>query len=142
MRRIFIICFGLLVGIALQAQTSNPVDAPAHPGDDSLDRIFTKVEMESTFRGGKKGWADYLSNNIKYPKDAITKRIEGTVIIQFIVTQSGRVIKAEVIKSVHPSLDEEALRLIQESPNWNPARQNGIAVNSLKRQPIVFKLTR
>ena len=133
---------GLIACLAAGAQTTNPVDSPLKLSPEDSLMIFTKVEVESEFPGGAKAWGNYLNANFQYPKAAIKKNIQGTVVVHFIVTKEGKVTSAEVIQSVHPSLDKEALRLIQNSPNWNPARQNGKKVNSYKKQPIVFKLER
>jgi protein TonB len=104
------------------------------------DSTFTIVEIESEFPGGAKGWIRYLTDNFNYPKAAVRKRIQGTVVVQFIIDKEGNVTDAEVIKSVHPLLDKEALRLIQESPKWKPAMQGGKKVKSYKKQPVVFQL--
>jgi TonB family protein len=142
MNRIILVCLVLLVYMASSAQTTNPVDAPSAPVQKNTDSvtIFTKVELESEFRGGAKAWQNYLSANIQYPKAAIKKNIQGTVIVQFIVTKEGKVQDVIIDKSVHPSLDKEAIRLIKNSPNWIPAQQDGKKVNSYKKQPIVFML--
>jgi len=104
------------------------------------DVVFKKVEIESEFPGGQKGWTAYLNGNLAYPKKAVRKNIQGTVVVQFIVERDGRVSNVEVVKSVDPLLDNEALRLIQQSPNWKPAVQDGKKVRSYKKQPIVFQL--
>ena len=139
MNRISLICFALLLGLASSAQ-SNPVDAPVVRRESDSTAVFTTVEIESKFPGGAKAWQAYLGANFQYPKGAIKKNIQGTVIVQFIVRTDGSVTDVEVVQSVHPSLDREALRLIKESPNWIPAKQNGRKVNSYKKQPVVFKL--
>jgi len=105
---------------------------------DSL--IFTRVEIESMFPGGNPAWAEYVTSNLQYPKKAVKKNIEGTVVVQFIVGRDGKVSNISVFRSVHPLLDEEAMRLIRQSPDWTPAVQNGRKVKSYKRQPITFKL--
>ena len=142
MNRIILVCLCFLVCLAASAQTKNPVDAPV-PVNVSLDDstiIFTRVEIESEFPGGHKAWSNYLMANLTYPQVAIKKNIQGTVIVQFIVTKEGKVKDVTIAKSVHPSLDKEAIRLIKNSPDWTPALQNGRKVNSYKKQPIVFRL--
>ena len=98
------------------------------------------IEIESEFKGGITAWGNYLSKNFRYPKTAIKKKIQGTVIIQFIVDKDGKVTDVLVVKSVEFSLDQEALRIIRRSPDWIPAEQNGKKVKSYKKQPIVFSL--
>ena len=130
-------------GDTLWTETYNQsyhVSSKYYPGYDPPGIIFTKVEVESEFPGGRAGWAEYLSKNLRYPQKAIRKRIQGTVVLQFIVDKEGKVSDVSVILSVHPLLDNEAKRMITESPNWTPATQNGRKVKSYKKQPIVFKL--
>ena len=118
----------------------NPPEFPIKPQIEFKDVVFKKVEIESEFPGGQKGWTAYLNGNLAYPKKAVRKNIQGTVVVQFIVERDGRVSNVEVVKSVDPLLDNEALRLIQQSPNWKPAVQDGKKVRSYKKQPIVFQL--
>jgi len=99
------------------------------------------VEEESSFQGGLKGWAKYLTDNMVYPDRAQKIEKQGSVVLQFIVDTEGRVIDPEITRSVEFSLDEEAMRMIKESPRWKPAVQNGKKVKSYKIQPITFKLT-
>jgi len=108
--------------------------------DSSKDVVFKKVEIESSFPGGASAWAKYLGNNLHYPKDAIKKDIQGTVVVQFIVNKEGKVENVRVVRSLEYSLDKEAARIIRESPDWTPAVQDGRTVKSYKLQPIVFKL--
>src|SRR2546423_2533752 len=129
MKKILIVGFFFLLYSAAKAQSTVSVksDISHHKPTDST---FTKVEIESEFPGGSKAWIKYLSDNFHYPKAAVRKRIEGTVVVQFIVDRDGKVIDAEVVRSVHPLLDKEALKLIQESPKWIPAIQDGRKVRS------------
>jgi len=101
---------------------------------------INKIEMESIFRGGGNGWVGYLIKNLRYPERAMKTRKQGTVRIQFIVDTEGRIYDQQIVKSVEYSLDQEALRLITESPAWTPATQNGKKVKSYKIQPITFRL--
>jgi len=101
---------------------------------------FSKIETESKFPGGDAGWRKYLSENFHYPEKAIRKKIQGTVIVQFIIDKEGKVTNVQVAKPVDPLLDAAAIQLIQSSPDWIPAVQNGRKVSSYKKQPIVFQL--
>jgi len=117
--------------------------SPASKRIDSLVkknslREFTKVEVESEFRGGYEGWIKYLGKNIRYPQKALDKGIKGMVGVQFIVDKEGNVEYESIFCSVEYSLDKEALRIIRNSPKWIPALQNGKPVRSYKKQPIVF----
>lgn len=109
--------------------------------DSAGQRTFTKVEIESDFPGGTKAWLAYLQKNMHYPDKAVKKRIQGQVVIGFIVDKEGHipVNTAYVEHSVEYSIDQEALRIIFSSPDWTPAVQNGKVVKSYKKQPIWFR---
>ena len=83
---------------------------------------------------------EWIDDNLKYPVEAAMDGIEGRVIVQFIVRPTGKVVDAEVVRGIAPSLDKEALRLINIMPNWIPGRQKGKAVNVRYTLPITFKL--
>jgi periplasmic protein TonB len=99
-----------------------------------------KIEIESFYKGGDKGWAGYLSKKMQYPERAFNNNVSGFVIVFFTVTSEGKVENAYIEKSVEYSLDREALRIIRLSNEWIPAQQNGRKVKSYKRQPLVFSL--
>jgi protein TonB len=103
------------------------------------DRTFTKVEIESEFPGGSTAWLQFLQNHLVYPNKAVRKRIEGTVLLQFIVGKDGSISDVQAL-SGDPLLVQAALKAMAQSPKWTPAIQKGRAVNSYKKQPIVFKL--
>ncbi|MBI3137623.1 MAG: TonB family protein [Sphingobacteriales bacterium] len=96
------------------------------------------VETEADFKGGISAWIKYLQNNSNYPDRAQQLGKSGTVKIIFVVDTEGKTIQLRVLKSVEYSLDKEALRLIKESPKWNPAFQNGRKVKAYRIQPITF----
>jgi len=111
---------------------------------DSIVKMKPKVqegeEVEAEFIGEDKSWANYLSKNMKYPERALKNRIQGEVFVQFIVDTIGNLVSPEIRRSVEYSIDEEALRLIKQSPKWKPATQKGQKVKSYKGQAITFKL--
>lgn len=109
--------------------------------EKAFEKMPDSLEVvESTFNGGISGWGNYLRSNLKYPKHAIKNEIDGTVVVQFIVDKKGKVLDPVIYKSVEYSLDDTAMDIIINAPNWEPARQNGKKVFSYKRQPIVFRL--
>jgi protein TonB len=95
-------------------------------------------EVESSFKGGSQGWMRYMNAHFKYPERALNAGVGGTVVLQFIVDENGRVQDPGIHRSAEYSLDEEALRLIKTSPAWVPATKDGKPVKSYKRQPITF----
>ncbi|MBV4357395.1 energy transducer TonB [Pinibacter aurantiacus] len=107
--------------------------------DTSLEKTFVKVEIESSFPGGVAGWAAYLNENLHYPKAAIKKNIQGTVVVQFIVDKEGNITDIAAIAGPD-ELRAEAERVMKKSPKWIPAQQSGRKVKSYKKQPITFRL--
>jgi TonB family protein len=109
--------------------------------EDGSPNKAAKVFMKSAeFPGGSDGFLQFLKQNFKYPKAAIKKEIQGTVIVGFMVTKDGKVADLTVIQSVDKRLDEEAVRVIRKAPRWDPAIQGGIPVDSYCKQPIVYRL--
>lgn len=104
------------------------------------EQIYDIVEQYPEFPGGYSALTEWIDDNLKYPVEAAMDGIEGRVIVQFIVRPTGKVVDAEVVRGIAPSLDKEALRLINIMPNWIPGRQKGKAVNVRYTLPITFKL--
>ena len=134
---------GKLISVkdTLQLKLENDSIVAGRKKDTAGDRTFTKIEIESSFPGGAKGWLNYLQKNMHYPDKAVKKRIQGQVVIAFIVDKDGHipVNTVWVEHSVEYSLDQEALRIIFASPDWVAAVQNGRVVKSYKKQPIIFR---
>ena len=107
-------------------------------GDDS--KVFDVVEVMPQFPGGAPKLMEYLSQNICYPKEAMEANKQGRVIATFVVEKDGSISNAKVVKSVYPLLDEEALRVVNAMPNWEPGRQNGEPVAVKYTVPITFRL--
>ena len=124
--------------------TSTPVDTirakEVFTPVDQKQEFFDVVEQMPEYPGGMQELFGYLAKNIHYPKDAEDQQIQGRVIATFVVMKDGSISNAKVVKSVSPSLDEEALRCINGMPNWIPGRQKGEAVNVKYTIPISFRL--
>ena len=102
------------------------------------DKAFDVVEEMPQYPGGPSAMMEYLMKNIRYPKDAFDAGVQGRVIIQFVVGKDGSISGAHVVKGVAPSLDEEALRVVNSMPNWVPGKQNGEAINVKYTVPVTF----
>lgn len=102
--------------------------------------IYDIVEQQPEFPGGYGAFTQWIDDNLKYPVEAAMDGIEGRVIVQFIIRPTGKVVDAKVVRGIAPSLDKEALRLINIMPNWIPGRQKGKAVNVRYTTWITFKL--
>jgi len=112
--------------------------APKTLGSD--EQIFFVVEDMPEFPGGEPALRQYIANAVKYPEDAIKKGTQGKVYITFVVTKDGSVAKPSIARGVDPSLDVEALRVVNSLPKWKPGKQRGQAVNVSYTVPINFVL--
>ncbi|MCQ2058342.1 MAG: energy transducer TonB [Bacteroidaceae bacterium] len=101
---------------------------------------FQIVEDMPEFPGGAAALMEYLKKNIKYPQICRENNIQGRVLIKFVVNKDGSIVDPEVIKSVNPYLDKEALRVISGMPAWKPGKQRGQAVRVNYTVPVSFKL--
>ena len=102
--------------------------------------VFDVVEEMPQFPGGASALLEFLSKNIRYPKEAFDANKGGRVIASFVIETDGSISEVKVVKSVEPSLDEEAIRVINAMPNWTPGKQSGKAVRVKYTVPINFRL--
>jgi TonB family protein len=98
------------------------------------------VETEPIPAGGMQGWSNYLSENLRYPTDARRKGIEGKVMVAFVVNKDGTVSDIEILQGIGGGCDEEAIRIVKESPKWEPGIVRGKAVRTRMRLPLNFEL--
>ena len=104
------------------------------------DKAYDVVEEMPQYPGGVGKLMEYVSMNVRYPKEAESKSIQGRVIITFVVEKDGSITDAEVIKSVDPALDAEALRVVKAMPKWTPGKQEGKPIRVKYTMPITFAL--
>ena len=104
------------------------------------EKVFSAVEQMPQFPGGEAELMKYISNNIKYPTMAMENNIQGRVVVQFVVTSTGKIGEVKVVRSKDPDLDKEAVRVVKSLPNFIPGKMNGQAVNVWYTLPITFKL--
>jgi TonB family protein len=109
-------------------------------GDGPIVFALKDVDTKPGFPDGEKGLNEYIAKNTKYPANSKKNKQQGTVIINFVIDQDGKVYNPMVKKGITPELDAEALRVIKSMPNWTPAIKNGKPVNVLYEVPISFKL--
>ncbi|RIJ37295.1 energy transducer TonB [Pontibacter oryzae] len=102
--------------------------------------VYLHVEQMPEFEGGTKALMNYLSRKLRYPSMAQSNGIEGTVVVTFVVNSAGEISDVKVLKGLGFGTDEEAARVIQSMPNWQPGRQNGRAVPVRYTLPIKFSL--
>ena len=104
---------------------------------DGKDTLYYPAEQMAVFPGDLH---KYLMTHIKYPKACRKKGIEGKVLLRFIIEKDGSIQACKVIRSIDPMLDEEAVRVVMEMPQWEPARQEGKPVRIEYNLPVNFKL--
>lgn len=100
--------------------------------------VFDKLEKTAKFPGGQSSWLKYLSDNLVYPNELKQQNISGQVLARIHIDATGEVKKVEILKSLHPLLDKEVIRVIMKSPKWKPAKQNGKNVPMYISQPVTF----
>lgn len=115
------------------------VTEPVKPKEEE-NKVFDVVEQMPSFPGGMAALMAYLQKSIKYPPVAEENGIQGRVICTFVVERDGRVTDVRVAKSVDPSLDKEAVRVVSAMPAWIPGKQNGQSVRVKYTLPVTFRL--
>ena len=116
------------------------VIAQPEPPKEEETKVFDVVEQMPSFPGGQSALLQYLSSNIKYPVVAEENGVQGRVIVTFVVEKDGSITDVKVVKSVDPSLDKEAQRVVKSMPKWIPGKQNGAAVRVKYTVPVTFRL--
>lgn len=110
------------------------------PEEEEADEVFLVVEEQASFPGGMGEWNNFLKKNLKYPRQATRMGIEGAVFLSFIVDKQGSISDIQVIRGIGGGCDEEAIRVLKNSPKWAPGKQRGRAVKSRMQLRIVFRL--
>lgn len=103
-------------------------------------RVYDVVEQMPSFPGGISGLRTYLNQNIRYPAEAQENCVQGRVIVRFVVEKDGHISDVTVLRSVDPSLDKEAVRVIRNMPRWTPGKQGGEPVRVRYNVPVSFRL--
>lgn len=117
-----------------------PVPIIEMPDEVPEENGFVPVEHAASFPGGLQEWQQFLRKNIKYPRFAQRNRIEGKVHLSFYVDAAGNISDIKITRGIGGGCDEEALRVLKNSPSWNPGLQRGVPVKSPISLFIHFKL--
>ena len=115
------------------------IKAPEPPKHEE-NKIFTVVEQMPMYPGGDAALMGYLRDNIHYPTVAAENGVQGRVVVGFVVERDGSITDVKVLRSVDPSLDREAMRVVKSMPRWTPGKQNGSAVRVKYQVPVTFRL--
>jgi protein TonB len=108
--------------------------------EEVADEVFTIVEQQPEFPGGMGAFYQYVQKKLKYPSQARRMGIEGKVFVQFVVDKAGTITEVTAVRGIGAGCDEEAVRVIKNSPQWKPGKQRGKAVKVRMILPITFKL--
>ena len=106
----------------------------------ATDKVYEVCEQMPIFPGGDAALMKYLSENVKYPALAIKAQEQGRVVVSFTVEKDGAISDVKVARSVTPSLDAEAVRVVKAMPKWTPGKQGGQLVRVRYNVPVSFKL--
>lgn len=134
---LFLFMFGICC--AVNAQNTDSL----HTQTDSLltqKKIYDFLDQMPEFPGGFKALFDFMYVNLQYPSEAIKKEIEGVVYVKFIVDEYGNISNPVVVRSIGGGCDEEAVRIINLMPQWNPGAENGKPAAVWYTLPVKFTI--
>lgn len=114
--------------------------APVIEEKEDVDQIFLVVEESATPKGGMSAFYKYVGDKMKYPAQARRMGIEGRVFVEFVINRDGSITDVRAIKGIGAGCDEEAVRVVESAPAWNPGKQRGKPVRQRYVVPIIFKL--
>lgn len=118
----------------------NPVVLPVAVDNDDNPLNFRIVEQLPEFPGGMGEYVKWLTKNLRYPPRAKAQKLQGRVMVQFIVNKDGSIADIKIAKSVDPVLDDEALRVMHMMPKWKPGVQYNSPCRTMVAVPVVFKI--
>lgn len=116
---------------------SKPLNIPQPVNRNS---VYDVVEQMPSFPGGISGLRTYLNQNIRYPAEAQENCVQGRVVVSFVVEKDGHISDVTVLRSVDPSLDKEAVRVVRNMPRWSPGKQGREPVRVRYNVPVSFRL--
>lgn len=108
--------------------------------EEIADTIHIVAEVMPSPVGGMRAFYEYVSKNVKYPSVARRMNIEGKVYMYFVIDRDGSLSDVKVLKGIGGGCDEEALRVVEAAPKWNPGKQRGVPVRVKMTLPIIFTL--
>jgi protein TonB len=149
MKKIFIAIIMLESFTSLKAQIIDSVkrnEEVADPGQRPIisrpitdSTIFVAVQQPPTFPGGMEKWMEYVKVNLKYPEKDKAEGYWGKVFVTFVIEKDGSVSNPKVVRGIGGGCDIEAIRLVKNSPKWNPGMQNEKAIRVQWTAMVLFK---
>jgi periplasmic protein TonB len=128
------------VEVTTDTKVEEIVIAPVVEEKEDVDQIFLVVEESATPKGGMAAFYKYVGDKMKYPAQARRMGVEGKVFVEFVINRDGSITDVKAIKGIGAGCDEEAVRVVQSAPPWNPGKQRGKPVRQRYVVPIIFKL--
>jgi len=125
----------------LQSELQLVAHVPVPDATQQSSEVYTAVDQMPQFPGGEAGLMQCITKNIHYPKEAMEQNVQGRVIVQFVVTSTGKIGDIKVVRGVSPELDREAIRVIGTFPDFIPGKVNGKPVSVWYTLPISFRLS-
>ncbi|MDD4645654.1 MAG: energy transducer TonB, partial [Bacteroidales bacterium] len=117
-------------------------DTAGHSGKEVKPFSYAVVDVKPEFPGGDEALLKFIRDNTKYPTEAVEKKIEGRVFVGFVISKTGEIEQAKVLRGVEPGLDAEALRVINSMPKWTPGAVAGKPVAVSYQVPMSFTLSK
>jgi protein TonB len=136
----------MVAAVTLDTTKNKPVDVVTTPNIEPVNIVpsdpepLVIVQEMPEFPGGNDGIMKFINDNIKYPPAAVDNGVEGKVILRFVVSTDGSVRRIEILRSVDPVLDQEAIRVISKMPKWKPGKNNGTPAAVWFSVPVFFKI--
>lgn len=121
-------------------QIQAPIEVQQEEENEEVVNFYV-IEEKPEFPGGEAAMFQWIAKNVKYPEIAKENSVQGKVFVQFVIGKEGKVTDVQVVRGVDPSLDKEAVRIIQSMPAWKPGKQRGKPVKVSFQLPINFKLS-
>lgn len=136
MRQIYYIFASFFLIICLSINCNSQTNK----SNSKQKEVLEVIEIAPEFSGGEEARQKFLRDNVVYPVEARKNNIQGVVYVDFIIEPDGAVSNITIYKSIHKSLDEEAIRVTSLMPKWIPGTQSGKAIRVKYRMPIRFIL--
>jgi TonB family protein len=131
----------LLLPVVVRRQTAPRAKPIIKRPKKEDNEIYESAEHMPTYPGGVAALKKFIDEHMRYPQEALADGIEGIVQVSFIVEKDGSTTDFEVLDEHHPALEAEAVRILQQMPKWNPAKQNGVKVRVEYVVPVKFNLS-
>ncbi|MCE3295327.1 MAG: hypothetical protein K0R65_1041 [Crocinitomicaceae bacterium] len=132
----FALIIPALAGSLTLVSWASPAAKPAQKEAETV----LEADKPAEFKGGTDALIKYIVNNVKYPESAAKNKVTGKVFVSFTVSEKGKISQAKVLRSIHPDLDAEAVRVVSAMPDWDPAEKGGKKISSEMQLPISFQL--